>query len=414
MAAVSCPCCGRSLEDLPASAVYCPRCGTRIGDGDRLNPEQQQAVSHLHGPLAVIAGAGSGKTRVIEYRVLALVRSGVEPERILLLTFTRRAAREMLHRASRHDARCRQVHGGTFHSFAWKVVREFADVLRLPPRIAVLDADDALALLGRCMAATPALEIRRPETLAAIYGKAHATGQTIEQVVNGDWPYFADRIGQLVSVHAAYQRAKRQLGLLDFDDLVASLESLLGNDGVRRELGRRYHYVMIDEYQDTTRLEDRIARLLCREHGNLMIVGDDAQSIYGFRGADHRNILEFPRAFASCPVVTLSRNYRSTQAILDVANGILDSMRHAYSKCLVAATGQAGQRPLLVLAEDELSEAFWVVDRIRRNVAQGLPLSRQAVLYRSTYASVSLQTVLNRQAMAYRMVGGLRLSQQPS
>jgi len=413
-----CPACEMELADLPAAALYCPRCGTRLGDGgESLNPQQRQAVEVTDGPVAVIAGAGSGKTRVIEYRVLNLVRKGIVPQSILLLTFTRRAAREMTFRAASHDPRCRYVWGGTFHSFANQVIREFAEVLGISPAFRILDSVDASEAIGRCQPTdAPAIgngRLPNPQTLRLIFSKAATTGRSIGQVVQADYPHFLEAAPAIVALHDAYRRFKRDSACLDFDDLLSALLELVRNKAVRDRLASRYRYIMVDEYQDTNTIEAEVACLLGAVHGNLMIVGDDAQSIYGFRGADYRNILAFTERFPNCRIVKLEQNYRSTQPILDLANALIEGMSRKYTKCLRSAGGEAGEKPVLVLTDDERSEAQWIADQIRRNQAAGVDLHRQAVLYRSSFVSDVLQLLLRERQVPFRVVGGPPILEAP-
>jgi len=412
----ACPSCALPLEGIYGAARFCPRCGIRLADVEQLNPEQRQAAETLQGPLAVIAGAGSGKTRVIEYRVLNLIKSGVAPESILLLTFTRRAAQEMIFRAARHDPRCRAIHGGTFHSFANRALREYADLLHIPKDFLILDTGDAAEAISRCLPpADPARQVRcpKPETLQAIFSRMTTTGQDLAQLLEERYPHFAEALDEITQVLRRYVQFKRDTSCLDYDDLILGMQRLLRNAHARQELAARYRHIMVDEYQDTNSLEAEIACVLGREHGNLMIVGDDAQSIYGFRGADYRNILAFPDRFKGCPVIKLERNYRSTQAILNLANAVLDEMQHRYSKCLRSAFDAKGELPALTITDGEADEAQFVADQVRRNTAAGVELSRQAVLYRSSYTSAQLQMQLQSLEVPFRVVGGPRFTEEP-
>jgi DNA helicase-2/ATP-dependent DNA helicase PcrA len=342
----------------------------------QLNPAQLEAVFATEGPVLVIAGAGSGKTRVIEYRVLNLLGAGVAPESILLLTFTRRAAREMLTRAARHDPRCGRVSGGTFHAFANGVIRRYAAVLGLSELFTILDQGDAEEAVGRCAARLGLYEGKKrfpkKDTLQSILSKATNRRLPLEAVLVKDYPYFLEFAPQVDLVRQRYTQFKVQSHCLDYDDLLVYLLILLEQEQVRDQLSERYGYAMVDEYQDTNALQGDITGYLGARHRNVMVVGDDAQSIYRFRGAHRQNILSFPDRFPGCLVVKLEQNYRSTQPILDVANAALENMRTKYSKCLRSVRGNDGAaRPKLVFFKNEQDEAEWVAGRGKAGTGRG-------------------------------------------
>jgi DNA helicase-2/ATP-dependent DNA helicase PcrA len=378
----------------------------------RLNPAQFQAVSSVNGPYLVIAGAGSGKTRVIEYRVLNLVRNRISPHAILLLTFTRKAAREMISRASRHDPRCANVAGGTFHSFAYKVLKRYAKMIGLPGSFIVLDEGDAEEAIHRCASRKGLYErgtrFPKKDTLRAIISAAVNKNTPIAEIIKKEYPHFIGDIPEIDSLRREYAEFKLEKNYLDYDDLLVFLRILLENGDIRERLSRRYRYVMVDEYQDTNRLQGDIAYLLAEKNKNIMVVGDDAQSIYGFRGASHENIMDFPRRFPECTIIKLEENYRSGQAILDVANAVLENMKHKYSKCLFSARKQIGDRPQLLFFRDAYEEAEWVAERVKEQLAEGVPLHHQCVLFRSLYLSIPLQSELSRRNIPYETFGGLK------
>ena len=305
----------------------------RIDYRNQLNPAQYEAVTSVNGPYLVIAGAGTGKTRTITYRVAYLVELGVKPDSILLLTFTRRAAQEMLRRAAvLLDTRCEHVAGGTFHSFANLVLRKYGSTLGLDPSFTILDQGDAedVVNLLRTQLRFDTRERRFPrkQTLYDVFSKSVNTLRPIEDVLKEDYPHYQDLAEDIRNVCGLYAQYKKKHSLLDYDDLLVSLCILLRErDGVRKILSDTYKYIMVDEYQDTNPLQAEIVRLLGGKHGNVMVVGDDAQSIYSFRGATIRNILEFPEQFPGCTIVTLEENYRSTQPILNLTNEILRRAR---------------------------------------------------------------------------------------
>ena len=305
----------------------------RIDYRNQLNPAQYEAVTSVNGPHLVIAGAGTGKTRTITYRVAYLVELGVKPESILLLTFTRRAAQEMLRRAAiLLDARCEKVGGGTFHSFANIVLRKYGSILGLDSSFTILDQGDAedVVNLLRTQLRFDSRERRFPKkhTLYDVFSKSVNTLRPIESVLKEDYPHYQDLAEDIGHVYQDYGQYKKKHSLLDYDDLLVTLCTLLREkDGVRRTLSDTYKYIMVDEYQDTNPLQAEIVRQLGEKHRNVLVVGDDAQSIYSFRGATIRNILDFPEQFPGCVIITLEENYRSTQPILNLTNEILRRAR---------------------------------------------------------------------------------------
>ena len=301
----------------------------RIDYQNKLNPGQYEAVTSVNGPHLIIAGAGTGKTQTIVYRVAYLVELGVKPERILLLTFTRKASQEMLRRAAiLLDYRCEKVSGGTFHSFANTILRRHAKLLGYEPNFTILDqgdAEDVVNLLRtRMKMDTKERRFPRKETLYDLYSRSLNTLTPLGKLLATDYPHYVELEDEIRAIHLAYIEYKRVNNLMDYDDLLANLVRLLTeHEPVRAELSNRYTYIMVDEYQDTNRIQAGIVKLLAYKHQNIMVVGDDSQSIYSFRGATIRNILDFPEDFPKARTVKLEENYRSTQAILNVANEIL-------------------------------------------------------------------------------------------
>lgn len=320
------------LKKPPADGVP-PAQQFRINYRDELNPAQYAAVSSVNGPHLIIAGAGTGKTRTITFRVAYLVELGVAPESILLLTFTRRAAQEMLRRASiLLDARCEKVAGGTFHSFANLILRQYAPLINFDSSFTILDQSDAedVVNLLRTRMKLDAREKRFPrkQTLYDIFSKAVNTASTIKHILHEEYPHFEDLLDDIAALQRAFEQYKAEHNLMDYDDLLLYLRLLLQNhDRVRRVLADRYKYIMVDEFQDTNRIQADIVRLLSQHHGNIMVVGDDSQAIYSFRGATVQNILSFPEDYPGCTVIKLEENYRSTQPILNLTNEILRRAR---------------------------------------------------------------------------------------
>jgi DNA helicase-2/ATP-dependent DNA helicase PcrA len=294
-----------------------------------LNPAQYEAVSSLDGPHLIIAGAGTGKTRTVVFRVAYLVEMGVKPDSILLLTFTRKAAQEMLRKAAiLLDNRCENVAGGTFHSFANKILRKYSNIIGYERNYTILDQTDAedVVNLLRTRLRYDAKEKRFPkkETLFDLYSRSLNTVTPMKDVLAQDYPHYLELEPEIANVHRAYVIYKKEHGLMDYDDLLVNLVEVLRKDeSVRTALSLRYKYIMVDEYQDTNKIQSEIVKLLAFKHQNVMVVGDDAQSIYAFRGSTIRNILEFPGEFPGCRVVKLEENFRSTQPILNLANEIL-------------------------------------------------------------------------------------------
>jgi DNA helicase-2/ATP-dependent DNA helicase PcrA len=298
-----------------------------------LNPAQYEAVTSVNGPHLIIAGAGTGKTRTVTFRVAYLVELGVKPESILLLTFTRRAAQEMLRRASTLlDSRCEKVAGGTFHSFANTVLRQYAPLINFESSFTILDqgdSEDVVNLLRTQMKLdTRERRFPRKQTLFDIFSKSVNTVSSIKHILQEEYPHFEDYLEEITALHKAYETYKASHNLMDYDDLLLHLRRLLRqHENIRRILSDRYKYIMVDEYQDTNRIQADIVQLLADRHKNIMVVGDDSQAIYSFRGATVRNILDFPEEFPGCRIIKLEENYRSTQQILNLTNEILRRAR---------------------------------------------------------------------------------------
>ncbi len=376
-----------------------------------LNPQQYEAATHLEGPALVVAGAGTGKTRVIEYRVLYLVSQGVHPRSILLLTFTRRAAREMLTRASRHNPLCQQVEGGTFHSFGYAVISRYAHLLGLGRPLSFLDEADRETLLQRLAAELgfTGRKVRFPSkaTLREVISASFNRGETVEEVLLKDYPHFLHWAAEIERLKEAYVRYKIEHNLLDYDDLLLYLKMLLEQEAVRKTLGERYRFLMVDEYQDTNKIQAEIVYLLGSEHHNVMAVGDDAQSIYAFRGARYQNMFDFLEVFPGAKVIKLERNYRSTQQILDLANALIERAGRKYTKVLKAERGE-GPRPKLLFFKDPEAEAEGIAERIKELWDEGVELGRIGVLFRSMYIARPLEISLARRGIPYRTYGGLK------
>jgi DNA helicase-2/ATP-dependent DNA helicase PcrA len=378
-----------------------------------LNPSQLAAVTTTEGPLLVIAGAGSGKTRVIEYRVLHLVKKNIPPESILLLTFTRRAAREMLSRAEKHDSRCKYIDGGTFHSFAFKVLKRYSKKLGFSDSFSILDESDSEEAVQRCLyrVGGPERDKRFPKksTLKNVISASINKARSIEDILDKEYPHFLEYSSIIEKVRKEYAAYKISKNYLDYDDLLVYLKMLLEKEDVRRALSQKYKYIMVDEYQDTNKLQGDISYLLAKDHENIMIVGDDAQSIYGFRGSSHENIMAFPKRFKDCRIIKLEENYRSVQPILDMANAVLENMTNRYSKCLASVRKDAAvDRPKLLFFKDVYQEAESIAEMIIELRDEGEDLADIAVLFRSAYVSIPLQAELSKRNIPYQVFGGLK------
>ena len=403
---------GKYILRRPAGAAR-PDPAFRIDYAAELNPAQHEAASHVEGPVLVVAGAGSGKTRTLVYRVARLVELGVAPRSILLLTFTRRAAQSMLQRAAELvGPQCGQVSGGTFHSFANTVLRRHARQIGREPGFTILDrgdSEDVIQLL-RAELGFDRKERRFPrkQTIAEAFSLSVNRGLSLATLMESDYLHLADHTDDLERLREAYGRYKAARSLVDYDDLLVLLRDLLaGHPDVARRLSGEYRFLMVDEYQDTNRLQSEIVERLAAEHRNVMAVGDEAQSIYSFRGADFRNIMDFPRSFPGARIIKLEQNYRSTQAILDLANAVIERAAEKYTKILT--TENAGGEPaLLVQAENESYQSRFVCQRILELREEGVPLDEIAVLFRSSFHSFDLEVELGRADVPFVKRGGFK------
>ncbi len=378
-----------------------------------LNDAQFEAATAKDGPVLVIAGAGTGKTRTLVYRVARLIDIGIDPRTILLLTFTRRAAEEMLRRASLlMDNRCDKVAGGTFHSFANTVLRHYGRKIDLMPSFTIMDRPDSedVVQLLRAELGLNSKERRFPrkQTVAEIYSMALNKQWTIPDLIERDYPHLYDLLEDLLRLYERYVDYKKNRSLMDYDDLLIKLKELLSTDEeVRRRLSETYRYIMVDEYQDTNRLQADIVRLLAAMHDNVMVVGDDAQSIYSFRGANFRNIMDFPKDFPGARLISLEENYRSTQPILNLTNEIISRATEKYDKRLFTSK-EEGDTPLLVQAESEQMQSRFICQKVLELREEGVPLWDMAVLFRSSFHSFDLEIELTRHNIPFVKRGGFR------
>nr|WP_222858434.1 ATP-dependent helicase [Paraburkholderia phenoliruptrix] len=394
----------------------------------KLNDAQRQAVDHgadmrgaLPGALLVIAGAGSGKTNTLAHRVANLVVKGADPRRILLLTFSRRAAQEMTRRVTRIataalGTRAALAQGltwaGTFHSVGARLLREYAELIGLAPAFTINDREDSADLMNlvRHELGLSAKERRFPAkgTCFAIYSRVVNTGASLGQVLDNAFPWCREWEADLRMLFAAYVDAKQKQSVLDYDDLLLYWSHMAAEPAIAADLSARFDHVLVDEYQDTNRLQASILLALKPDGRGLTVVGDDAQSIYSFRGATVRNILDFPAQFdPPATRVTLERNYRSTQPILAASNAVIELASERYTKNLWTDKASA-QRPRLVTVADEVDQARYVVEQVLEAREQGVKLKSQAVLFRAAHHSAALEIELTRRNIPFVKFGGLK------
>ena len=382
----------------------------------QLNPEQAAAATFGEGPLLIIAGAGTGKTRTLIYRLAHLIDTGTPPERILLLTFTRRAAQEMLARAERLvGSACRGVNGGTFHGTGHRLLRRFGAAAGVPNDFTIMDQGDAEDLIQLCRAQLGYAEVTsdkkrfpRKETLHYIYSRHINTDIPVDDILRNEYVQFVDHHPHILRIFADYIRRKTERNLVDYDDLLVFWAAMLESaPQIADRIAALYDHVLVDEYQDTNLLQARILRGMCRTHANITVVGDDAQSIYSFRGASFRNILEFPHQFSGTTIIALEQNYRSTQPILDASNTLISRAPERYTKTLWTKR-EGGEMPWLVTAQDEQGQTRFVVDRILELHEEGVPLKEIAVLFRAGYMSADLEIELTNRKIPFEKWGGLK------
>lgn len=381
-----------------------------------LNPEQWAAVTSGDGPSLVIAGAGSGKTRVVTYRVAYLLEKGIPPSRIMLLTFTNRAAREMLHRVELLiKGEARRVWGGTFHHIGNLILRQYGNSINLNANFTILDSEDTKDLIDSCIAE---LNLRtdkmfpKGKIVLEVISRATGSERTIADVVENDFSYLLVFAEEIEKTNHLYIKKKRTMNLVDFDDLLYYWKKImLEVPVVREKLSERFLHIHVDEYQDTNKIQAEIIDLMASAHRNLMVVGDDAQSIYSFRGACFDNIINFPEKYPDTKVFKLTTNYRSTEEILSLANESIAFNRKQFPKTLNSLQ-RKGVLPALVPLENLSQEAVFVSQRILDLIDEGVPMKEIAVLYRSHYQSMELQMELTRKRIPYEVRSGLRFFEQ--
>ena len=379
-----------------------------------LNPAQRAAVETIYGPLLVIAGAGSGKTRTLVCRLAYLVERGIPSEKILLLTFTRRAAREMIDRACALLQRdVNKITGGTFHSLCNLMLRQYGSLIGYDPNFTLLDRGDSEDLLNLLKTSLGLSDKKKrfpkKDTLATIHSKSINQLRSVEEIVASEYPQFLEYLPEIQRLFAEYTAYKREHQLMDYDDLLLNwLKILKEFPYVRERVGERFQFIMVDEYQDTNTLQGEIIKYMAEAHRNVMVVGDDSQSIYGFRGANYRNIFEFPRLFPEAKIIKLEQNYRSTQPILDLANVIIANSKIKYTKTLFTLKKE-GEKPVFLRPKDEAEASIFIADKVLELREKGLKLSQMAVLFRSAFHSYELEIELTKRGIPFVKYGGLKL-----
>jgi ATP-dependent DNA helicase UvrD/PcrA len=389
--------------------------GLKLDYQKELNPEQYAVAMHQSGPMLVLAGAGTGKTRTVIYRVARLIETGVGPENLLLLTFTNKAAREMMRRVEGLIGR--NIHGlwgGTFHHIGNMVLRRHCQRIGYKEGFSILDREDAKDLFDICLA-----EIRNKEAivpkgavLCDIYSLTKNRGAGIHELIPLRFPHFSHVMDEIEHVITLYDAKKQNLNLMDFDDLLTHWKKLLlEHENIREYYAAKFMHVLVDEYQDTNRLQAEIVDLLSSVQRNLMVVGDDAQSIYSFRGADFENILKFPERYPDVSLFNLTINYRSTPEILRLANqSIIHNVRQFHKELL--SVRKSGDRPSFVPLKDVFQQADFVAQKIFDMHADGMTLDGIAILYRSHYQSMELQMELQRRGIPFEIRSGLKFFEQ--
>ncbi|MCE5212851.1 MAG: ATP-dependent helicase [Deltaproteobacteria bacterium] len=382
-----------------------------------LNPEQYCVVMEEGGQLLVLAGAGSGKTRTLTYRVARLLESGIRQENILLATFTNKAARSMLNRVeSLIHSDTRNIMGGTFHHVAHVVLRKHAHCLGYKTNFSIVDSEDSRQLISTCMSELkidPKLsKFPKSNIIGEIISLTVNTQSTLDDILETRYPFFLHLINEINQIACLYEQRKKELAVMDFDDLLSNCRILLKeNPDILQTLSGRFEHILVDEYQDTNIIQADIVDLLASTHKNLMVVGDDSQSIYSFRGANFNNIINFPNRYPDCKIFKLETNYRSTPEILHLANLSINNNEKQFPKELKAVRDN-GMRPVMVSARNVVKQADFVAQRVMELIRSGVPLKEIAVLYRAHYHSMEMQMEFVRRDIPFDMRSGIRFFEQ--
>ena len=401
----------------PASEIRFAR-QYKIDYRRELNPAQLEAVTNIEGPVLVIAGAGSGKTRVIVHRVAFMLENGIDPEGILLLTFTRKAAGEMLGRVQKllNDHASQKIFGGTFHAFSNYILRKYANLLDIPVNFTIIDEEDAADTIDLIRSE---LKIEKKEKafprknrIQEIISSARNRNLTIREVIESEFTGLKDIIDQIELISQGYEKYKKICRIFDYDDLMDVLrDSLRDNKDFRRRLHDKFRFIMVDEYQDTNIVQKEIVEYLAESSRNVLVVGDDSQSIYSFRGANYENILRFPQKYPDCKVVKIEENYRSNQKILDFTNDIILNAKIGYKKRLYSKIINEAL-PVVRKLYDQEAEAEFIVDKILEYREQGIALNQVAILVRAFWHARYIEVELNKRNIPYIAVGGLKFNER--
>ena len=382
-----------------------------------LNAQQLAAVTATPGPALVLAGAGAGKTRTLTYRVAYLLEQGIPVDRILLLTFTNKAAREMMERVQDLiGGDTSGLWGGTFHSVGHRILRRNAEVIGYPPTFTIMDREDAKDLMSAAIADagvdTKAVRFPKPDLLCDILSMSINTGMELPKVMEERYFYFESLTEDIARVHAAYAKRKQANGVMDFDDLLNQwLRLLRENKEARTYFQSKFQFILVDEYQDTNHVQCELIDLLGGRHHNIMAVGDDSQSIYSWRGANFRNVLEFPERHKDTQVFKIETNYRSTPEILDCANAVIAGNTQQFEKKL-APVRDSGMKPALVSCNDANQQAEFIAQRALELRDEGIPLENMVVLYRSHFHALELQLEFTRRNIPFSITSGIRFFEQ--
>jgi DNA helicase II / ATP-dependent DNA helicase PcrA len=383
-----------------------------------LNEQQLAAVTAPPGPQLIIAGAGSGKTRTLTYRVAYLLENGIDPRNILLLTFTNKAARQMLDRvANLLPIDASGIWGGTFHAVGNRMLRRHGTALGYASGFTIMDREDQKDLINTVVASAgiDPKEIRFPkgDVLAELFSFVVNTETPLEELLAEKFPYFLPLLDKIRDVHARYEKKKKATNSVDFDDLLEKTLSMLQqHEGIAAVYRRQFQFILVDEYQDTNKIQADLIDLLARDHRNVMVVGDDAQSIYSWRGANFKNILEFPKRYPDAHVFKIEMNYRSIPEILEVANAAIAANVDQFRKNLAATRDSLGVKPAVVALNDGNEQAQFVAQRILELRDEDVDLNEIAVLYRAHYHALELQLELSRRGIPYQITSGIRFFEQ--
>src|ERR1700726_998698 len=383
-----------------------------------LNEQQMAAVTAAPGPLLVIAGAGSGKTRTLTYRVAYLLENGIDPRNILLLTFTNKAARQMLDRvANLLPVDASGLWGGTFHSIGNRMLRRHGSALDYSSGFTIMDREDQKDLINTVVASAgiDPKEIRFPkgDVLAEIFSFVVNTETPMEELLAEKFPYFLPLLDKIKDVHARYEKKKKATNSMDFDDLLEKTLSMLKqHERIAAFYRRQFQFILVDEYQDTNKIQADLVDTLARDHRNVMVVGDDAQSIYSWRGANFQNILEFPKRYPDAQVFKIEMNYRSVPEVLHVANAAIAANVDQFQKNLQPVRESNSVRPAVVALNDGSGQAQFIAQRILELRYEDVDLNEIAVLYRAHYHALELQLELSRRGIPYQITSGIRFFEQ--